>query len=543
MLTQNGFDSLTFNMGIVENNYDPTNSGRVQVRCFGVHPDVSSGLVQTSDLPWALVLNGTGGKFHSIPDNGDWVFVAFMDGRDAQHPLVMGIVNGVRNSLPHLGAGNARQGDDTANPQIVDGTLVGTDNAEKAYNYYISQGFTPEQSAGIVGNLQAESGYNLNANSFNSAGGGNGAKGIAQWRGDRQAAFAARYGHDILNGTFEEQLDFTMYEFRTTEKAAYDAIKNSTTSADSARAFDEKYERSGGGTITKRVGNANALLNLFSGKINTTQDDSANPYLNSSSDAVRNYGNPPLPPQMTGEDIELTPVAVVSALSNPNDPGVPFNGNINSSVWQTRYGGTFIELSGKENTDEFLNIMHSSGSHISIDQHGSVIIRAFGDEARMIEGNSYEGIAGSKNIKATEGYSLEVSGGKCIIHSAGDLSITSGGDLSIGSGKKLTINGALAVDISGSRIALSSREDSIDLLSNNKVNITASVDISLKGSGDIKLGGSKIYLNDPGGVPENSIGADVGPLIKPQIEPSPPVISTPLPLSPNMVDDPGGILA
>ena len=60
-------------------------------------------------------------------------------------------------------------------------------NVSSAFNYFTSQGYTPQQASGIVGNLMAESTSRLDPNAFNTAGGGNGAFGIAQWRGSRQA--------------------------------------------------------------------------------------------------------------------------------------------------------------------------------------------------------------------------------------------------------------------------------------------------------------------------------------------------------------------
>lgn len=61
-------------------------------------------------------------------------------------------------------------------------------NIQNENSKYISTqlqraGFNNVQIAGILGNLAAESMFNPTA--FNSAGGGQGALGIAQWRGDR----------------------------------------------------------------------------------------------------------------------------------------------------------------------------------------------------------------------------------------------------------------------------------------------------------------------------------------------------------------------
>lgn len=99
MQSANGFDNVLWTMGIVENVNDVAQIGRAQVRCFGIHPPATTEEVQTEDLPWAPVLNaGHGGTV--LPTKGDWVVVAFMDGRDAQHPFVFGIVAGVNNQLP-----------------------------------------------------------------------------------------------------------------------------------------------------------------------------------------------------------------------------------------------------------------------------------------------------------------------------------------------------------------------------------------------------------------------------------------------------------
>jgi len=76
--------------------------------------------------------------------------------------------------------------------------------AHDAMQYLITRhGLTVEQAAGVVSNLRAESG--LNPAAFNAEGGGQGALGIAQWRGDRQKALKAAGA-----STLEQQLDFMM---------------------------------------------------------------------------------------------------------------------------------------------------------------------------------------------------------------------------------------------------------------------------------------------------------------------------------------------
>lgn len=93
-------------VGIVEDNSDPTASGRVRVRCFGIHPPADSQDVLTEDLPWAVPINGAYGASSQIPKVSDWVFGFFFDGRDAQHPMLLGTIPG-QNMQQFTGSGNS----------------------------------------------------------------------------------------------------------------------------------------------------------------------------------------------------------------------------------------------------------------------------------------------------------------------------------------------------------------------------------------------------------------------------------------------------
>lgn len=104
------FNNMLHFVGIVEDIYDKTNAGRVRVRAFGIHPprvtnDVEDN-VPTKDLPWATVLDGTYGVSPVIPAIGDWVFGFFVDGREAQQPMIIGRLPGMHLNLPG-GSGEA----------------------------------------------------------------------------------------------------------------------------------------------------------------------------------------------------------------------------------------------------------------------------------------------------------------------------------------------------------------------------------------------------------------------------------------------------
>ena len=84
-----GLQNPLFFIGVIENNVDPRKEGRVQVRAFGVHG--TNKQVPRDELPWALVMQGDYNP-NNIPKVNSWVFGIFLDGRDAQEPMVMGLI-------------------------------------------------------------------------------------------------------------------------------------------------------------------------------------------------------------------------------------------------------------------------------------------------------------------------------------------------------------------------------------------------------------------------------------------------------------------
>lgn len=101
------------------------------------------------------------------------------------------------------------------------------DNAKTAFDYYVSQGLSPVQAAGIVGNLQGESGQGLNPSAVNPGDGRDGSDsiGIGQWNSSRAQAlkdFAAAKGTSWND--LNTQLEFLHNELKGPEKAAYDRL-------------------------------------------------------------------------------------------------------------------------------------------------------------------------------------------------------------------------------------------------------------------------------------------------------------------------------
>lgn len=110
--------------------------------------------------------------------------------------------------------------------------------AKEAMDYFIGQGWTREQAAGIVANLQAESNFKPDA-----IGDGGQAYGIAQWHPDRQANFQKFAGHSIRGSTFEEQLKFVQWELTHTESAAGNQLRVADTAREAGAAVSKYYER------------------------------------------------------------------------------------------------------------------------------------------------------------------------------------------------------------------------------------------------------------------------------------------------------------
>ena len=87
-------------MGVVEDRDDPEKLGRCRVRIFGYHTDDKS-LLPTSDLPWATPvqpitsasISGIGGTPVGVVP-GAWVAGWFLDGKNAQQPVIFGTIPG-----------------------------------------------------------------------------------------------------------------------------------------------------------------------------------------------------------------------------------------------------------------------------------------------------------------------------------------------------------------------------------------------------------------------------------------------------------------
>ncbi len=165
-------------------------------------------------------------------------------------------------------------------------TLVGSNNQQKAFNYFASNGYTKEQAAGIVGNMIHESGVEPGrlqntppghvTNPSDAVGSPLG-WGIVQWTPAGKMINPSRSSgvDDAVIGSLEYQLEFLKKqlagETAIAEGHAGDMLKQANTAEDAAVAFGRYFERFAGSDdlsnprYTQRKTAAREVLATFGG--------------------------------------------------------------------------------------------------------------------------------------------------------------------------------------------------------------------------------------------------------------------------------------
>lgn len=111
-----GTDGYVWWMGIVENRIDPLKVGRCQVRIFAWNTSNKS-LLPTEQLAWAIPVMPLGTTTITPPPEGTMVQGYFMDGVQAQHPMITGWIPGIpdQTSDPSHGFSDPRTNDELKN--------------------------------------------------------------------------------------------------------------------------------------------------------------------------------------------------------------------------------------------------------------------------------------------------------------------------------------------------------------------------------------------------------------------------------------------
>lgn len=120
--------------------------------------------------------------------------------------------------------------------------LAGVDNAQKIFNFLIGKGLTKFQVAGIMGNIQAESGFNPNIEEKTSR--ASKGFGLVQWTfGRRTALESAARAAGVPASDLSFQLNYMWQELTTSYKSkVYEPLKSSTSLEQATYIWLERYE-------------------------------------------------------------------------------------------------------------------------------------------------------------------------------------------------------------------------------------------------------------------------------------------------------------
>ncbi|PLS81065.1 hypothetical protein CYG49_02935 [Candidatus Saccharibacteria bacterium] len=145
-------------------------------------------------------------------------------------------------------------------------TLIGSDNLEKAWNFFIGKDLSPNQTAGILGNLIWESGSEALDPNSNQQGGGPG-RGIAQWTVNERWADLVKWAAPRNPRDLAVQLEYIWYEMNNVapyNKTA-ERIKATATVEEAVLLFEREFERAGKPVLGKRLHYANLALARYGG--------------------------------------------------------------------------------------------------------------------------------------------------------------------------------------------------------------------------------------------------------------------------------------
>jgi len=138
-------------------------------------------------------------------------------------------------------------------------------NDQPAFDYFVAKGLTPFQAAGIVGNLDQESGVDPTA--VQSGGPG---RGIAQWSvggrwdtdtNDNATWYAGMQGQSVL--ALQLQLDFVWYELVTFSSYGLTSLEATTNVSEATIAFETDFEGCGTCDQSTRITYAENVLAAF----------------------------------------------------------------------------------------------------------------------------------------------------------------------------------------------------------------------------------------------------------------------------------------
>lgn len=174
-------------------------------------------------------------------------------------------------NITSTGGGN----DNTACSEVSGSILSGSSDIEKIYNYFTGKGLSPEQAAGIIGNIDVESGgdpENLQdpAGRTKEPANVEVGWGLIQWTpGKKIIGLLSTAGINSPPHTLEAQLELIWWHMNNVSPTGvqnmYAQFKNITDVSKATIEFEDKVEGAGVPNIDTRITRAKEALRRFGG--------------------------------------------------------------------------------------------------------------------------------------------------------------------------------------------------------------------------------------------------------------------------------------
>lgn len=232
----------------------------------------------------------------------DYIFYT-KDLKADNHSLIQRGTGGNHSDHPYLFAtlsASGASGNDGAvidnggcvckDPNASASSLVGNNNDEKVFNYFISQGLSPPQAAGIAGNIAVESGFDperiqgkdIGEGSKNPNDAGSSGWGLIQWTPGSKVIIAAEAAGlkdrpiyelltqlDLIWGHMQNKPPITKGSFSIPE------YKKITDIEKAVNYFEDKIEGAGEPNYPDRYAAARLVLDTYSGGSSTSPASSS----------------------------------------------------------------------------------------------------------------------------------------------------------------------------------------------------------------------------------------------------------------------------
>lgn len=204
----------------------------------GIGAPVAGGILGWLGLKKLLPgLFGGGGAAEAAAGAGGaglfgWIAAAAATTYEGFH--IGGLNNGEQADIDHI---RREHPSGTPLPVRLPPNTTGRD--KQAYDYFISQGWTPAQAAALAGNIRGESGFDET-----QVGDNGDAVGIGQWHPDRVQAILTGTGIDVRTAAYDKQLQAMQWELTHTEAGAGLSLRHADSTFDASQVLVSQYERS-----------------------------------------------------------------------------------------------------------------------------------------------------------------------------------------------------------------------------------------------------------------------------------------------------------